>query len=285
MGHHVAVDPTAPGRLDGLPVQPMAGGAHGTRRMLETTTARAALDEQLALLHPLPEERVVVGARRAGTRAHLLGGLRLPCRPLGRAELEQPELHAAHLLSLLVPVDHDLAHEVPGPQRRALELRDGFDRRRRAEQVAGAEVPPVLLTTVGGHHRGEAGLVEQLQHRAHGPHRGRRRIGQPQPRHRPRLHHGGRSHQPTVDGALGKRRIRVDGVGVLHRVAPVADHGRIDRVPGDLGLRRLPDVGSETREQLVATGPAHRAARGRPRPRVATISRWISFTPPPNVLI
>ena len=55
-------------------------------------------------------------------------------------------------------------------------------------------------------------------------------------------------------------------------------------------LRQLHTVVREGRQLLERVPPdptgdrAHRAPRVMPRPAVATISRWTSLTPPPNVL-
>ena len=94
----------------------------------------------------------------------------------------------------------------------------------------------------------------------------------------------------------GRRLVDVDGVLVAHGVDPVPDHGLVDLVAGLHGRPAgLPSKAAQRGQQGVGVGRrgavdpdvdrAHRAARVMPRPAMATISRWISFTPPPKVLI
>ncbi len=98
--------------------------------------------------------------------------------------------------------------------------------------------------------------------------------------------------------------VDVDRIEIAHRLDPMADHRLVHRIGSDhLLSRRLADEGLQPflvgrlsarlvdapcrgfRRVRLGTRRAHRAARFIPRPAMATISRWISLTPPPKVLI
>ena len=55
-----AMHDATPRRFDRFHLEAMTAGTHRRRRMLQAATARAALDQQLVLHEPFPEEAVVV---------------------------------------------------------------------------------------------------------------------------------------------------------------------------------------------------------------------------------
>ena len=117
-----------------------------------------------------------------------------------------------------------------------------------------------------------------------------------QARHDPGLEHRGRRHDAAVDRLARespRSRCRPDCDRPRRRTSAGSSARSPDRAP-HAGLALDADEGGEafssnaasgvTDEGRLLSGPTRRA-RGRPRPIIATISRWISFTPPPKVLI
>src|SRR5262249_10010336 len=131
-------------------------------------------------------------------------------------------------------------------------------------ELEGAEV---LLVAVGRDHRGVPGLVQDPGHLPQRVVAGPRAV---QAGHRPDLDHGRRG------------RVLVAGSAGVDRLEPVADHRQVDRVAGGAGTG-LPGRGQAGGGLPDGGFGTHRGALGRPRPAVAISSRWISFTPPPNV--
>ena len=107
----------------------------------------------------------------------------------------------------------------PSPRPVRLLGRHRLDHRRRGQPVAEHERPCVLLVAVGGHHRGEAGRVEQRRRarswavgasasaRSDGQ-RAPRRRGGPVAAHDPGLEHRRRGHHPGEAVGPGRRRRR-----------------------------------------------------------------------------
>ena len=181
----------------------------------------------------------------------------------------------------------------PRPRPVCLLRRDRVDDGGDLELVAGDQGSLVVLVAVGGHHRGEAGVVEQL-HQPVGravAWRGAGRPGRlglqagPQAPHDPGLEHGGRGDDAGEAGVLGGLVVDVDRVVVPHGLHPVADHRLVDRVGPAGGVHRPTGPRTPAGRSSRSAGVAHRAPRFMPRPAMARISRWISLTPPPKVLI
>ncbi len=180
----------------------------------------------------------------------------------------------------------------PMPEPGLLLPRDRVDHRRHLEPVPGHQRTLVVLVAVGGHDRGEPGPVQEGRDLVVG--RARRlpagaaggvfvQAG-PQPPHDPGLQHGRRCDHAREPGGPGGVGVDVDRVEVPHRLHPVLDHGLVDGLGPTGGRSR--DLADEGLQLVVQRRrPAHRAPRFMPRPAVARISRWISLTPPPNVLI
>ena len=104
------------------------------------------------------------------------------------------------------------------------------------------------------------------------------------------MEHRGRGDDAFKTVGTGDRLVDVDRVLVPHGFDPVPDHGLVHGVGRNVGgalggtFERL-QLGQESVAHRVAHRVTHRAARFMPRPAMATISRWTSFTPPPKVLI
>ena len=141
----------------------------------------------------------------------------------------------------------------------------------------------VGLLAVGGHDRGEPGLVAAPRHQpervvaVRAPAAARASsTPAPSPAARP-----ARRAPPPPRPGVGVHR-----VVVAERLGPVADHRQVDRVPGR-PRRALPGRGRPAApprgSSRSRSASRHRGTRGRPSPAVAISSRWISFTPPPNV--
>ena len=202
--------------------------------MPQRAAPAAALDPQLVPGGAVPEERGVRGDHRA---QHLPGAFWC-CR----LELQHPEPHRRDGLVAGVPGTpggDEPAFAERGLLRPGHPLQAGADR----ELLAGAQVPVVLLLAVGGHYRGEPGVVE------HGGHQAQRVTGvtasvrhRPQPAHGPDLDHRGRGDQLAVHRGGGRPGVGVDRVDVAHGLGPVPDHGQVHRV-GGRSRRALPGRG------------------------------------------
>jgi len=167
----------------------------------------------------------------------------------------------------------------------------------------------VVLVAVGGDDRGEALVVEQDHHLLVRPAPLRGALGpsllgqqrRAQAAHDPGLQHRRGSDDPGEPRRACRVLVHVDRVEIVHRLDPVADHRLVHRIGSDhLVARRLADEGLQPvlvgrpsplflvgGFRVLRLGPrrAHRAARFIPSPAMARISRWISLTPPPKVLI
>jgi hypothetical protein len=224
---HVAVDLAGASR-DGVPGlaarRPLghpAAGAHRPRRVAQRPALPAPLDPQFPGRGPGPEER---GVRRY-LRPHHRG-----CsgrdRPFLRAELEDPEVHGRHRLIPRVPGGAG-GHEPALTERGPLGAGDVNQAGPHPHLLTVPQVAVVDLVAVGSDDRGVPGLVERQGHRAE---RVVVSAAAPQPRHRPDLNHGRRSHQRPVDGGGRESRVGVHRAAVADRLDPVADHREVHRV-------------------------------------------------------
>ncbi len=96
------------------------------------------------------------------------------------------------------------------------------------------EVPHDLELGVGGQGADVAGPVEDRRGTVLlGLHRGTAPLGDPGDHrcgHGPGLQHQGRRDDPAEAGAGRRRRVDVDGIGILERRRPVPDHRQVDRI-------------------------------------------------------
>ncbi len=308
---HEAVDgPPARGHL-GVPLERPAVTARRPRRVAEGAAVGAPLDEELVLLGSVEEEPVVLGEGGTGPLG-ARGGRGVRCRTVGGfggvgvgglgagLELEDPEQHGSDRFVVLIGELQPCGDEVTDPEAGGLLRRHRVDDRGDLEMVAGHQGADIVLVAVGGHHRGEAGLVEQGHQLIAGAVTTRFAggpgpiglLGGPEPPHDPHLQHGGRGDDPREPGLACRRLVHVDRVVVAHGFDPVPDHGQVDGVlaPGDRS-RGETHEGLQLLVEALVGGvrcggrAAHRDARFMPSPAVARISRCTSLTPPPKVLI
>src|SRR5947199_3096829 len=113
--------------------------------MAQRSTRRAPLDQQLAVLRALPEERRVLIDRRPGTiPVRLIPSALLPFWTV----LQQPEGLGSDRLAVLISVGDPRGDEVAGSECGLLLLRYAFDHGGRGDVVTDAQVPLVFLFTV-----------------------------------------------------------------------------------------------------------------------------------------
>ena len=182
---------------------------------------------------------------------------------------QRPEAHRGDRL-VIDGVRIECGHEVSAAKRGLLLPGDGLDHAALHRHVAQPQVTYVRLLAIGGNDRRAAQFGEQVIQPGSGS---RVRFGI-EFAHAPGLQH--RRWRDLV------RTWRVARIVVAHRRAPVPDHRRVHAVSRPA---RTDQLGAGQLLKLRNGGGAHREPSCTPRACVTISSRWISFTPPPKVLI
>ncbi|MCY1417255.1 hypothetical protein D9M71_327850 [compost metagenome] len=239
MHHHEGIQAALAAGLHGVPVKAVAVDADRCRWMTQGRARGATLDQQLALVAAFPEETGVVthpGLGSLDRRRCCLLRRRFRLVHVGRAELEDAEQQLPDLLvtaRLLAEVAHDQGDKETGAQARGLLVTDRVQARGVVELLARAHIALEGQLGVHRHHRRVTVTLDQLEHLI-GVLGGRagRVVVDVKAFHTPDLQHRWWGDQAVVAAVGSLYRIGVERVVQAHDFAPLANHRRIDFVPG-----------------------------------------------------
>ena len=224
--HHVAVHGAAAGGFDRVPLQRLARGAHRPCGLPQRLATRAALNQQLVVADPVPEELGVGADRRRQSRRH---------QPLALNRNTRNRWRPEHF-TVLVGVGRQPRDEMAGAKRGLLLVGDVLELLRHRDDVAKARIAFDLELRVRRDDAGESGVFDERRRIAPHLHWHASAFGDAFDLgggHRPRLEHDRWRDDAAEPGLLGEFWIEVDGVHIVERVCPVPNHRLVHRIRCD----------------------------------------------------